>query len=217
LFCGRHQVRALSVRELFEYMAGCLRKKWGDPNDEVGWSSTDGGCVGAEVIDSWELLERLDQPLRNGELARLFAVSFDVGGVTVTRTRWRRTSDNHRLLKHLGAGATLWRGRSHSADETPGDAGSLGSPPIEHTKSLRMGPAGISVFYASDDIRTTLAEVQPSLNTSRSPFGTPHETSYLDLAELDPVPSVFDMTAGIERPWLRFLHRFRLAWSPASE
>lgn len=37
---------------------------------------------------------------------------------------------------------------------------------------------------------------------------TARELRYLDLAELPEVPSIFDMSARMERPWLFFLHRF---------
>src|SRR4051812_13143243 len=37
---------------------------------------------------------------------------------------------------------------------------------------------------------------------------TTRDMVVLDLAELPPVPSLFDVTERIGRPWLRFLHHF---------
>lgn len=42
----------------------------------------------------------------------------------------------------------------------PGDE--LGAPPIDRAKSNRMSAAGVSLLYVSQDVRTCIAEVQPS-------------------------------------------------------
>lgn len=73
-----------------------------------------------------------------------------------------------------------------------------------------MSPEGISMFYAAGDPDTALAELRPRTfprAATVATWVTAHEFPYLDLVDIT-IPSTFDMTGRVRRPWLGFLSRF---------
>lgn len=114
------------------------------------------------------------------------------------------------LIRHLPAGSRLCRARSHSVGEFPSTAIELGSPSYRKTRANRMSPAGISMFYASEDEETALEEVlkQGAEAATTGWWQTAVQFPYLDLVDLPRVPSVFDMVGRMKRPWVRFIERF---------
>jgi len=251
----------MSVMDLFEYMHGCLTVEYDKPANGVGWNGAEGGWL-LPVMDSWDLLDVLDEPLAHEGLAELFAVSFDqqwcqrdpyslaphdrlVFGWQsfVERVRHERrylflrpapspsraagdeiqiwdmldevglaiARVEHHLVRTSTAGMSVMRGRRHRPQESFSDAEALGSPPLHFTRPLRMSPAGISMFYAAEDLETVAAEVpatheEPSRTVAR--WALEEDLCYLDLTDVPSVPSIFDMSASRERPWLRFLRAF---------
>ncbi|MBY8861230.1 RES domain-containing protein [Nocardia sp. CA2R105] len=122
--------------------------------------------------------------------------------------------DNEILLA-VPAGRVFWRGRL--ADE-PGTvvkfktAAALGSPPKERASNSRMSPAGISMFYGSEDIDTVVAEIGAH-STRRyaivGAFETARDMTLLNLADLPPVPSLYrDRGRGLHYYELKFLRSF---------
>ena len=116
------------------------------------------------------------------------------------------------LFKGVPAGRQLVRARCEGNGpplETPQD---LGPPPADKaTRSNRMSPAGIPMFYASEDEETALRE------TSSGPgkfavgtFETLRPITILDLTDIPPIPSLFegvsDSVEIIPRQALTFLH-----------
>ncbi|WP_113698626.1 HEPN-associated N-terminal domain-containing protein [Nonomuraea lactucae] len=122
--------------------------------------------------------------------------------------------DTGALLK-VPAGRVFWRGRLADAPskvDEYGTAAELGSPPREHASNNRMSPAGISMFYGSDDIDTVVAEIGAH-STRRyaivGAFQTTRELTLLNLADLPPVPSLYREVPPGERYFdVRFLRSF---------
>jgi len=64
------------------------------------------------------------------------------------------------ILKTVETGRRFWRGRMIDDRSTDGyNAAKLGSPPLDKAAANRMSPAGISMFYGSDDVATVVAEI----------------------------------------------------------
>lgn len=114
-----------------------------------------------------------------------------------------------RLIKKLPAGSPIFRTRAHDENELR-TAAALGAPPSNRAASNRMSPAGISLFYGAEDRATAEAEVanQPAPLRTTASWRTTRDLWYLDLTAARPVPSIFDMTAGGDRPWFLFLAAF---------
>jgi hypothetical protein len=120
--------------------------------------------------------------------------------------------DGKGLIRTIGTHIDLVRIR---VDEQPQIAATeIGTPKPEHARqSNRMSPAGIPMFYGAFDTATAYAETfDPVAHSGKvlsiGTFGALRDLMMLDLAELPPVPSVFDIDhQGLIHP-LRFLHEF---------
>lgn len=115
-------------------------------------------------------------------------------------------------LATIPAGRTFWRGRLVSESRKPEyRAAALGSPPRDKASANRMSPAGISVFYGSDDVDTVVAEIGAH-STRRfaavGAFSTTRQLTMLDLAGLPPIPSVYGRVDRRQYYDLQFLHGF---------
>lgn len=126
----------------------------------------------------------------------------DAIGQAITRTNWR-------MLKQT-ADLRLVRARTHCPSKPLRTARDLGSPPSTAAVNNRMSGAGISMFYAAESEATATAEIRPNPKQAVTVGSwTPsRELVYLDLLAAQPIPSLFDMTARGDRPWLRFLAEF---------
>lgn len=116
-------------------------------------------------------------------------------------------------LKEIPSGRAFWRGRMI---DSPGsaaafNAASLGAPPRERASANRMSPAGIAMFYGSDDVGTVVAEIAAH-SVQRfavvGAFETTRSMRVLDLSALPPVPSIFDRGRRNGRYDIRFLAGF---------
>ncbi len=120
------------------------------------------------------------------------------------------------LIRTIPEGTLIYRCRTHKSDEKPTTAKELGPPPPTTALQSRMSPAGIPMFYAADEPKTTLAE---TIDEERSDedaatiatFKLRQNCRVVDLRELSPVPSIFesDVSATERRHELGFLHGFR--------
>ncbi|MBB5868936.1 hypothetical protein F4553_002315 [Allocatelliglobosispora scoriae] len=116
------------------------------------------------------------------------------------------------VLLPVPAGRVFWRGRLIDSTRPPAySAAALGSPPAETASANRMSPAGISMFYGSDDVETAVAEIGAH-STKRyaavGAFETVRPLTLLNLAALPEVPSLFDSVPRANYYDLRFLHAF---------
>ena len=116
------------------------------------------------------------------------------------------------LFKQMPAGTQLFRARWEGQSPYLKAPDELGPPPEDKAiQSNRMSPAGIPMFYASDHEDTALREtaIGPGY-FAVGRFETLRPATLLDLTEIPPVPSLFDLvpdSAEIPpRRLLTFLH-----------
>lgn len=119
--------------------------------------------------------------------------------------------ENGDLIRILQPGSLqLYRARQHGPEEALATPAELGSPPPQRSGANRMSPAGIPMFYGSEDPRTALAELRlepaPRLATVGA-WTTARRLRYLDLVHVD-VPTLFNYTGKSQRPWRLFLQGF---------
>lgn len=124
-----------------------------------------------------------------------------------------RRLDRVSLIKKVKPDADIYRVRIGT--EKFNTAECLGSPPQEHaTRSNRMSPAGISMFYGAFDAKTAFQETyDPGLKKdgqylSTGVFRPLRPLLFLDLANLPQIPSVFDDDKRHMIQALRFFHGF---------
>ena len=116
------------------------------------------------------------------------------------------------LLKEMPAGSLVFRARWEGSIPHLEGPEELGPPPPEMANQPnRMSPAGISMFYGSDDEETALRETSRGASYfAVGCFETLRPIVLLDLTTLPPVPELFDpIPDGTEVPTrriLKFLH-----------
>ena len=127
------------------------------------------------------------------------------------------------LIRALPAGSKLYRGRFQESSGEFKTAKELGPPPRQKAlMSNRMSPAGIVMFYLSEDPETALRE------TTNNPgqfviaeFEILRDISILDLARIPRVPSIFESVPdSLEfnpRPPTMFLNYFAVDLSKPIE
>jgi hypothetical protein len=102
------------------------------------------------------------------------------------------------LVKTLPVGRAMYRARFQKPGEELTSSADLGPPPQDRAiMANRMSPPGIVMFYVSDDAETALREIakDPAHDAGRyaiGEFGTLREITYLDLAEIPAIPSIFE-------------------------
>lgn len=118
------------------------------------------------------------------------------------------------LLTTLPKGTVLFRARVHACGEIYSTIADLGPPPVCDARyANRMSPAGISMFYGSEDSDTALAETYYlSAEPKEATIATivlNEDVTVVDLANLPGVPSLFSRNDDHHlRPGLIFLHDF---------
>jgi hypothetical protein len=134
----------------------------------------------------------------------------------------RRIADlceRHGLFRIVKAGTVLHRTRRRPKGEALWGALDLGPPPAE--KAIlpnRMSPAGVPMFYASDDPETALLEIfqEPGVYATAT-FKLRRDARVLDLSDVPRIPTIFeepsDEADGGDRDGLIFLHSFAEAVS----
>ena len=116
------------------------------------------------------------------------------------------------LFVEIGHGTALFRARQEGWRQRWESAEQLGPPPAEKaTQANRMSPAGITMFYGSDDEITALKEIEKRPGWyALGRFETLRSSVLLDLVELPPLPSLFESTSdGAEVPPRRILKFLR--------
>jgi hypothetical protein len=173
------------------------------------WSSTD-----AEILQrGWERFVHAVKYRR-----RLFFTRREQDG----RERDREDLDPAALLEQFGRrcaeggliaeipkGTIILRCRPReNKAERFSKARELGPAPRRFARQNRMSPAGIPMFYGSDDKQTTLAEMPelPKFYTIGT-FDTLRPLRLLDLTRVK-TPSIFDMSESADYDWLVFMSNF---------
>lgn len=116
------------------------------------------------------------------------------------------------ILRTLPEGSQFLRGRPLAAGSASStlDASSLGPPPAEKAAANRMSPAGISMFYGSEDLATVLSELSAHHDGTSSEAHVGAFRALRDLVVVDltaiPPERVFD--EAIDFRVVRFLKHF---------
>jgi hypothetical protein len=121
-----------------------------------------------------------------------------------------RASQRFRLVTTLKKGTCLFRAR-HPVEGIPVRTPLELGPPNEAlaNKANRMSPAGIVMFYASDDPKTAIAEIRVRTHpTVVGTFVIEKDIRILDLSCLPPEASIFVPMPERDRGSLEFLHHF---------
>jgi hypothetical protein len=127
-----------------------------------------------------------------------------------------------RQLKNFGLfvsekkGLKIFRARSYQSNSRPPfDLKNFGVPDRETSMKFanRMSPAGIPIFYGSEDADTAIAEVSGDERQviKVATFETNRKLQILDLTEIPPQTSIFDGDDWHTRQIVRFLNSFRYA------
>ena len=102
------------------------------------------------------------------------------------------------MIVEISENTTLYRCRQHSKKNDIGGAKDLVSSPFEYAKNNgRMNPAGIPMFYCSEDKKLTIQEVVNN-SDKNNPFYTIGEFNnksslkVVDLTKIPDLPSIFD-------------------------
>jgi hypothetical protein len=118
------------------------------------------------------------------------------------------------LVAKMPAGSIIYRARQQKRGEIRCSPYDFGPPPVEFaTRPNRMSPAGIVMFYGSEDIETAIAEIDdnPKLGLAVGTFRTTRESAILDFTALPRLRRFFegDSESTItDRYILSFLHSF---------
>ena len=91
------------------------------------------------------------------------------------------------LLTTIPTGSTIYRARQLKPGQTLGSSLDFGPPPVERaTRSNRMSPAGIVMFYGSSETDTAVAEIddRPELGIAVGTFRTLRDLRIVDLTRL---------------------------------
>jgi hypothetical protein len=121
---------------------------------------------------------------------------------------------DHELVRKLPKGSLIYRARHQELGRVLSSPYDFGPPPVEHaTQPNRMSPAGIVMFYGSDDPETAVAEIDdnPSLGIAVGTFKTTRDATVLDLTRLPRPLGFFEQqsdSSEVDRYALEFLHRF---------
>lgn len=116
------------------------------------------------------------------------------------------------LVSTLPPGTKYFRARQHAPTERFDSAKDLGPPPPKETRSNRMSPAGIVMFYGATEKETALNETYDSDGEQMltvAAFMTLRPFKLIDLTHLPSRPSMFDAARRAERTGIFFLHRLK--------
>ncbi|WP_199048656.1 MULTISPECIES: HEPN-associated N-terminal domain-containing protein [unclassified Dyella] len=117
------------------------------------------------------------------------------------------------LIRTLPAGTDVYRSRVRSRGQAwlPG-AKELGPPPKDKTSAGRMNPAGIPYLYTAFDKPTARREIGITGRTSHTVFTATFTLSkpleVIDLTQLPPMPSLFDVANKEAREQALFIRAF---------
>ena len=113
------------------------------------------------------------------------------------------------FVKKVNTGLCLFRARA-SSDEYLSSPDELGSPPASRTLSQRLSQAGVTCFYASEDMETAIAEIKAE-DTKHISIGHWENTEpliYADFASHFELPSLFDHAVSGKRRYILFVREF---------
>lgn len=122
-----------------------------------------------------------------------------------------KTVRNCGLIKAIKKGSLVYRARHLKTGQNLAKPHDLGPPPKEKaTRSNRMSPPGIVMFYGSNDPRTAIAEIDdnPKVGIVVGTFRICRDTQVLDLTRIPHERAFFENGFGYDRYAVSFLHKF---------
>lgn len=191
----------------------------GEAITEQQWTESDIASSRPDQVLRWaweRFCEKVKHQSRFVFLSTVEKVSDHPDDMTTTQMlrKLERIIEDHDLLLEVPAGREFWRGRLADTPAKIGEyntATALGSPPRDRASNSRMSPAGISMFYGSDDIDTVVAEIGAH-STDRyaivGAFKTVRDLTLLNLADPPPVPSPYHDAGRASYFDLMFVHDF---------
>jgi hypothetical protein len=102
------------------------------------------------------------------------------------------------MIRSIPADRIIYRVRAHKKSEECTTRETLGPPPSDKAPTNRMSKAGVGVFYGAFERATAVAEASVSMPPERewvltgAAWQCTRPLRVLDLAELPPVPSIFE-------------------------
>ncbi|WP_436774883.1 RES domain-containing protein [Yinghuangia sp. YIM S09857] len=151
----------------------------------------------------WKLPEAADRTgLGRGEIPPADILR-EIGGIIASLD----------LIRTIAPDRELWRARWHHPDERVDTAAALGTLPEGlSTRSNRMSPAGIPMFYGATGADTARAEAVasavPDAALTVGAFRVSRPATIVDFTELPPVPSPLDAASGHLSQCVAFLRDF---------
>jgi hypothetical protein len=266
-YCGRRSRKtiAASMTDVLDFISEGVNVEWDDPVNCVGWMSSEGGWIGAEVYDSYDMIyddfwelgiqeeslkadlldafsqrqwckrdpynllpheelifdwEQFSNQVKHNtrymffrmrrrastdtyeEHRELYEILFSLGDITC----------NFGLIETVPVNTAFVRARAHNRRENFSGVQDIGPPPENKTVSSRMSPQGIVMFYGAMDEQTAISEVHEKTKgkvyITSAVFRNSKPFKILNLANLSPVPSLFDSSQRENRAPLIFLHSF---------
>ena len=99
------------------------------------------------------------------------------------------------LVNEIDEGLILYRARAWKNSRSWNSPEELGPPPMDKaSQPNRMSPAGIPMFYGSEDSKTAVLETASQPGTfSVGQFETNRPIVLLDISNVPPLPSIFEM------------------------
>lgn len=114
------------------------------------------------------------------------------------------------MVREVSSDTAFWRARPHHFGQNVRSSKELGTTPTAISRTNRMSPAGIPMFYGALDLKTADLEATQECRDDVVSVGAFHASrslTLLDLTRLREPPSVFAVD-GDERPQWLFLQAF---------
>lgn len=177
------------------------------------------GAPHERQLDAWEGFRQIVQHRRRYTFLSMSEDECDHGIIEYPPCRMLQeivdTLSAFPLITTLDPGHHIWRMRVHDEERAPLIPQGIASPtPAQAMFANRMSPAGVSMFYGADDIRTAWAEtVDPERLAGQAvtvaAFETIASLNLLDLTAVPEIPSYFCDWNAPTRNSLYFLRAFR--------
>ena len=260
------EVISILLPNLVEQMLKCIKTEYGDPENWLGFDSTeDGDGYQGETFDTQELLigelgleidneQVLDDiieliicenwcvndPYGNSESEELLFTWRNFSNILKHRSRFVFFKSSFKsagdllepfeILDKIGEAVhgmrnlysthdtlfstfDFYRARQHKKKNEANEVDTLGPPPKESAMVNRMSPAGIPMFYCSDDSETAIAEVlnRKFKNYKYLTVGCFQNTRALNIINLNNLKtvSIFESDKNKYYHATQFLLRFR--------
>lgn len=123
--------------------------------------------------------------------------------------------NNKKIIKKFQKGTRLFRVRLFPQKQLRYTVKELGTPPKEYSRTNRMSPAGIPLFYGAFDKDTALQEIYTRRNSDDqyaiiAEFETTTDLEILNLCDIHDTTSLFDLKNQKRRKVMKFLRKFSL-------